>query len=240
MSELLYTCSVLIEISIVIGRSPYKRETYRYTPLLALLLAPNVWLHLSFGKYLFAACDLVNGWLVYQLLISQVLPYTSLTVSENTDGSGGRRKSLGKEAGFSGDFSPKTENASNVYPKSHQNTTDLSSLATFYTALHLFNPLVFAISTRGSSESVLALFVLLTLYGALNGRWGTAALMLGLCAHWKIYPIVYGVACLGVVGAGDNKGNRSYLKTLVNMRTMSFAIISAGTFGVLGAGCYLV
>jgi phosphatidylinositol glycan class M len=229
-----------MEISIVIGRSPYNRETYRYTPLLALLLAPNVWLHPSFGKYLFAACDLVNGWLIYQLLISEVLPHTSLTDSENTDGSGDRRRYLGREVGSSVGSSPKTENAPNVHPKSQQNISDLSSLATFYTALHLFNPLVFTISTRGSSESVLALFVLLTLYGALNGRWGAAALMLGLCAHWKIYPIVYGVACLGVVGAGDNKGNKSYLKTLVNTRTVSFAMISAGSFGVLGAGCYLV
>ena len=99
---------------------------------------------------------------------------------------------------------------------------------------------MFTISTRGSSESVLALLVLLTSYEALKGRWGIAALMLGLSAHWKIYPVVYGVACLGVVGGRDNKGNKSYLKTLVNMRTVSFAIISAGTFGFLGAACYLV
>jgi phosphatidylinositol glycan class M len=220
----------------VFGCSPYKRETYRYTPLLALLLAPNAWLHPSFGKYLFAVCDLVNGWLIYQLLVSEILPYTSSTKSTNVKGTSGRRKfpEVSREGSSS-----RIENASNVYVES-RSTSDFSSLATLYTALHLFNPLVFTISTRGSSESVLALFILLTLYEALKGRWGIAAMMLGLSAHWKIYPVVYGVACLGIVGASDNNQKRGYLRTMVNTRTVSFAMISAGTFGVLGVGCYLV
>ncbi|KAF8236221.1 hypothetical protein L208DRAFT_1451091 [Tricholoma matsutake] len=176
--------------------SPYSRETYRYTPLLAFLLTPNTWLHPSFGKYLFATCDLVNGWLIYGMLVSDILPYTMQTKLANTTRS--------------------------------------------FDALHLLNPLVFTISTRGSSESVLSLFVLLTLYGALNGWWGISALMLGLSTHWKIYPVVYGVACLGVLGAGGDNEKRGYLRTLINTRAMSFAAISAGTFGVLGAGCYLL
>jgi phosphatidylinositol glycan class M len=117
---------------------------------------------------------------------------------------------------------------------------DSSSLATLYTALYLLNPLVFTISTRGSSESVLSLFVLLTLYGMLKGRWVLAALMLGLSAHWKIYPVVYGVACLGIVGAGGTRDRRGYLRTLVNTRTLSFVMVSAVTFMALAAGCYLV
>ena len=53
------------------GRSPYDRETYRYTPLLAWMLVPTafknpVWF--SFGKLLFALSDIVAGWLIYRLL----------------------------------------------------------------------------------------------------------------------------------------------------------------------------
>ncbi|KAJ1671950.1 GPI mannosyltransferase 1 [Coemansia sp. RSA 1836] len=49
------------------GGSPYQRSTYRYTPLLAWILTPNVWLHPTFGKWLFVACDCVVGALVARI-----------------------------------------------------------------------------------------------------------------------------------------------------------------------------
>ncbi|KAJ7709757.1 GPI mannosyltransferase 1 [Mycena rosella] len=190
----------LLGLDLTVG-DPYTRETYRYTPLLALLLAPNEWLHPSFGKYLFAACDIFNGVLIYDLLVSFVLP---------------------RSAGV-------PENPTRVH------------LATIYSALYLLNPLVFTISTRGSSESVLSLFVLLTLYAALKGRWDAAAIALGLSTHWKIFPVIYGVSCLGVIGgSGNAKGWSGYLRTLVNLRTIRFAVLSSSTFFCLNAGCYLV
>ena len=47
------------------GGSPYARSTYRYTPILAFLLIPNVTLTPLFGKFLFAAFDVVTGQLIY-------------------------------------------------------------------------------------------------------------------------------------------------------------------------------
>ena len=44
------------------GRSPYERATYRYTPLLALLLAPLLRVHESAGKVLFCLGDFVVAW----------------------------------------------------------------------------------------------------------------------------------------------------------------------------------
>ncbi|RVX72202.1 GPI mannosyltransferase 1 [Exophiala mesophila] len=52
------------------GLSPYHRDTYRYTPLLAWILFPTTWGGLSFhfGKALFAFSDLIAGWLLLVLL----------------------------------------------------------------------------------------------------------------------------------------------------------------------------
>jgi phosphatidylinositol glycan class M len=182
--------------------SPYTRQTYRYTPLLALVLAPNEWLHPSFGKYLFAACDIVNGVLIYRMSL--------LLFPKRRDDSPAERGIL---------------------------PADTDALATFCAMLHLLNPLVFSISTRGSSEAVLGTLILLTLAYALRGRWDAAAVGLGLASHWKLYPIVYGVACLGVINEG--MGTWGW-RRLFNQRTIRFTILSAGTFTFLGLGCYLV
>lgn len=49
------------------GRSPYDRETYRYTPLLAWMLLPTTkWF--DFGKVLFALGDVLAGWLLWRVL----------------------------------------------------------------------------------------------------------------------------------------------------------------------------
>ncbi|UKZ75326.1 GPI mannosyltransferase 1 [Trichoderma virens FT-333] len=54
------------------GLSPYSRETYRYTPLLAWMLIPTAKPHLfSFGKVVFALADLLAGWLIVRVLRKQ-------------------------------------------------------------------------------------------------------------------------------------------------------------------------
>jgi phosphatidylinositol glycan class M len=99
---------------------------------------------------------------------------------------------------------------------------------------------VFSISTRGSSEAVLSFFILSTLYAALKEKWDLCAAFLGLSTHWKIYPLIYGVSCLGAVsGRGMGcAGVKELLRSIVNLKTVRFVLVSAGTFFFLGAGCY--
>lgn len=49
------------------GGSPYERDTYRYTPFLAYLLLPNLWLHPAWGKVLFVIFDLLVGFLIMKI-----------------------------------------------------------------------------------------------------------------------------------------------------------------------------
>jgi len=49
-------------------KSPYTRETYRYTPLLAWILYPTNW-WFSYGKFIFALSDIVAGWGIYRILL---------------------------------------------------------------------------------------------------------------------------------------------------------------------------
>ncbi|XP_028392451.1 GPI mannosyltransferase 1-like isoform X2 [Dendronephthya gigantea] len=56
------------------GGSPYDRATYRYTPLLAWIIVPNVTLHKAFGKLLFVFCDIVAGYLIHLILKARGIP----------------------------------------------------------------------------------------------------------------------------------------------------------------------
>ncbi|SJK86136.1 phosphatidylinositol glycan, class M [Babesia microti strain RI] len=56
------------------GESPYLRETYRYTPLIAFLLIPNVTLCKDFGKILFSIFDILTGYFVHKILKFSKVP----------------------------------------------------------------------------------------------------------------------------------------------------------------------
>src|SRR6267154_3952396 len=162
--------------------SPYRRETYRYTPLLTILLAPNKWLHKSFGKYLFSGCDILAGILIHKLLVSTILPHAAPAAPRrrrrhrsSTDAISSHAplasSHLASESKYDagGAASPSANPDSDVGRKnavcvsttiSEGDEDDrVGRRATLLVALHLLNPIVIGISTRGSSESVLTRLV---------------------------------------------------------------------------------
>lgn len=124
------------------GRSPYERATYRYTPLVAWLLLPTTWggIWFEFGKVLFAAGDIVTGWISMRILHMRGLP-------------------------------------------PHR--------ALKFASIWLLNPMVANISTRGSSEGILAALVVALLWATLSRKILLAGCLLGFGVHLKIYPFIY-------------------------------------------------
>ena len=53
---------------VTLNQSPYERQTYRYTPLIAIILTPNIYLPV-FGKLIFVICDLLVGILIHYILL---------------------------------------------------------------------------------------------------------------------------------------------------------------------------
>ena len=142
------------------GRSPYERATYRYTPLLAWLLYPTTWpggWWFESGKALFAAGDIITGWLIYVILR--------------------KHKGMGVERAMK------------------------------FAAIWLLNPMVANISTRGSSEGLVAAVVMALLWAVLEKRIMVAGCLLGLGVHFKIYPFIYAASVFFWLG-GDAAGKQ--------------------------------
>lgn len=59
------------------GNSPYDRHTYRYTPVIAAILTPNIFLHSTWGKFVFSFFDVVAGYLIYHLALVQGFNYAA-------------------------------------------------------------------------------------------------------------------------------------------------------------------
>jgi phosphatidylinositol glycan class M len=146
------------------GKSPYVRDTYRYTPLLAWLIYPTTWpgIWFSFGKVLFAVGDIIAGWMIFRIL------------------------------------------------RSYRNMPQGRALK--FASIWLLNPMVATISTRGSSEGLLAVIVIALLWAVLARRIALAGFLLGFAVHFKIYPFIYAASIVWWLD-GAKRTKRSAEKT---------------------------
>ena len=180
------------------GRSPYDRATYRYTPLLAWLLYPTTWggSWFDLGKILFAAGDIVTGWLTYIIL---------------------RRR------GFA------------------------TARAMRFASIWLLNPMVANISTRGSSEGLVAVIVVALLWASLQKRISLAGCLLGVGVHFKIYPFIYATSIFWWLDAEEQEGATDKtsallqkFKAMLSVPRLKLAVSSFASFMTLNVAMYIM
>ena len=105
-----------------------------------------------------------------------------------------------------------------------------------FTSLWLLNPMVANISTRGSSEGLLAVFVVALLWAVLQRHIQLAGVLLGLGVHFKIYPFIYAASIWWWLGEDEPARNSDgilaklkagFTKDRVTLASNSFATFSA-------------
>ncbi|KAF2741546.1 hypothetical protein EJ04DRAFT_454105 [Polyplosphaeria fusca] len=188
------------------GQSPYARDTYRYTPLLAWFIYPTTWsgYWFSFGKVLFAIGDIVAGWMMFRIL------------------------------------------------RSYQRMDQERALK--FSSIWLLNPMVATISTRGSSEGLLGVFITALLWAVLARRIQLGGMLLGFAVHFKIYPFIYATSIvwwLDDTNIERSKSGQSAKQkapaslfdkaiNFINVERVTLALYSLGTFAGLNIAMYII
>ncbi|XP_004346828.1 mannosyltransferase domain-containing protein [Capsaspora owczarzaki ATCC 30864] len=248
------------------GGSPYDRHTYRYTPLLAWMLVPNVLVHPAFGKMVFVVADLLAGWLIAAILALPQSPAAAVKASgrstttaatprspNSNDATGIPRRSLRKRTvkdGLGDDTSTKIDqfdNSGNLRSSKAETPAPTATQSSrihyhwFLVGLYLLNPLPIAVSTRGNAEALLSVLVLACLYCASRKWHSTAAVLLGFAAHMKIFPIMYSLPLwLNVDGDSDTTftTQAGYLDRIIQSVRRFFSLKRLW-FGAIAAGTFL-
>jgi len=206
------------------GGSPFDRDTYRYTPLIAYLLTPNHVLFSAFGKLLFVNADIVISIIHLKLLRGKPLPKPAFV---------GVRTKRGLEWRLVG-------------PGKYEWKRRVESTLHFALAVWLFNPYTATISSRGSSDSISSLCLMLMLLQLEGKKYLAAGFWFGLAAHIRLFPIIYVPPLLVHLGTQTRrhrtlfipqKGLRSLVA--VNAAKLAFAFAAALTCLGLCAVFYL-
>jgi len=206
------------------GGSPFERHTYRYTPLLAWLMLPNIVLSPHLGKLLFCLLDHAAAHIIYAALLTSTTTDTT-TTSALTIGT------------------TKTNSASTTEATSTKDTGTTSTSATgalISCLLWLYNPVVIGISTRGSAEAVIVTLVLASVLCRLRGREVLCGALLGAAIHVKLYPVIY---CLPLYLSLEKTDAKSFIwrfevtkKRFVFCLSvgLSFLVLTGLSFGLYG------
>ncbi|PFH34008.1 mannosyltransferase (pig-m) protein [Besnoitia besnoiti] len=204
------------------GESPYKRHTYRYTPLVAFLCVSNVLLHSCCGKLLFAAADILLSLLTEKLLLllfeardkaarpgaddlgtapSATAPpvnASSLLLSSLRDSTSSSPSSVPSSPSSTASSSRASSPLSPASPSSGSAASSPAKCSAFLLPAFCWTifPLAATVSTRGNADVIPSLLSLLLLFFLRTCHLDAAAVCYGLAVHVKIFPVVYGIPVL--------------------------------------------
>ena len=134
-----------IRLQPTLGGSPYAVPTYRYSPLLAILLLPNRYF-LSFGKIIFSIADASIASYLHTIL----LKFCACSL-------------------------------------------DYCERVSFLWAV---NPVTIIIATRGSSDAITNLLLLIVILKLFEKKYLFSGLLFGLLVHLRLFPVIYTPAIL--------------------------------------------
>lgn len=159
------------------GESPYERHTYRYSPLLAIIVTPNILISSLFGKFLFSFIDLCVGLLIRRIILFNIEEYVDFLQANSL------------HIQIEEKYSDKV-NKTNAKPCQDRSCSILA--ANIGMLAWLYNPLTIAIATRGNCDSVAGFLVLSSIFCIQCERnYFLAGLLHGLAIHFRLYPIFY-------------------------------------------------
>lgn len=157
------------------NKSPYERHTYRYTPLIAFLLIPNIIFHHTFGKYLFSLVDIIVA------LLIRIIVTNSCTIYNIENNAITHDKQI--------------KPAKKIKHKNRNLDNKINTAANVSMMIWLYNPMTIAIATRGNCDSIAALAVLLTQYFLqCRKKYFISGVLHGIAIHIRLYPLIYSLA----------------------------------------------
>ncbi|VEN33713.1 unnamed protein product [Callosobruchus maculatus] len=211
---------------VAFGGSPYDRSTYRYSPIIAILLIPNVTVHPSYGKILFSLTDILVALLIRSIVQNSLKNYETYTQKDCPKGDVKQIKSDDSDKKKKRKQRQSNRQQLNVTKKQLTSKSDVDRITDLSMTAWLYNPLTIAISTRGNSDSLAVFLVLLTLYFIQCKHFPfLAGIAHGLSVHFRLYPIIYSLAYFMYFSkyssytTEDRRIKKPSLKAVTNDRT---------------------
>lgn len=198
------------------GRSPFNRHTYRYTPIMAYLLLPNIYLHRCFGKILFAAFDLVIAVIIKLIIVDEY--HTLVLQSSSIEDI--KRKFLNVSKAKIRLSNSKKETTTKWGMSDRQKFERMGNFAAY---VWLYNPLTMVIATRGNGDAITCALVLMSIYYLLKVHESSrkedneknvimCGLFHGLAIHFRLYPIFFSLSYFMFLSDSKRSGIQSFIK----------------------------